>query len=497
MAGMRYQPQGVARLDRGNPLLRGAQAILVGGMSVNLVTGQPLAVVGPGVASRFVPGGRADLFRKNFYKSTESLDAIGTRDFREFWIGVPSADLGARGSASTSGFLLGSGNNQTGIAGNIGSNNSQGGEGSHWGIVTDPAAWSRLSTANENLVPGALTVLISQRRSDRMEAWRDGFLRRTVMQAPASITASELIVGSFIKNTDYWPASSDMVMAGRLIGAWTPEQIRAFSANPWQIFDAAEYDDLEVVQALGYTLGVERAELALSGGQVGMRVSRRLRAEPAALTVAPGAVALRASRRLVVAPAALEISAGNVALLASRRLGVAPAAMEITAGDAALRVSRRLSVVPAALAIAGGEVAMQYAQKPEPGSYVLDVSATAMTLAGGNVGMRVSRRLRVEPADLALSAGAARLLVGRRLLASPAALSMDAGVVGMRVARRLQVDAAAFVITPGTVTLRYSSQIEYARAPAGAGYSPQRVAVQSRPVQANGTRPPATQEITR
>ena len=206
----------------------------------------------------------------------------------------------------------------------------------------------------------------------------------------------------------------------------------SLSANPWQIFAKPDEEPDTVAAANSYTLNVGGAQMLISGRQVGMRVSRQLRAEPASLAIAPGTVGMRASRKLTVAPIALTLATSDVALLASRRLGVLPAAMAVTGGQVVGRVSRRLPVAPAAMIITGGQVSMLYAPKPEAGSYTLPVSAAAMALTCGNVGMRVARRLRVTPASLALAAGAVRTLVGRHLMVSPAGLQLASGPVTLR-----------------------------------------------------------------
>ncbi|MEG0041611.1 MAG: LamG-like jellyroll fold domain-containing protein [Massilia sp.] len=193
----------------------------------------------------------------------------------------------------------------------------------------------------------------------------------------------------------------------------SPDEARDISSNPWQLF-ADVTDEEYPPAAASYLLSVQPAAMTLAAGQVGML----------------------ASRRLSVVPAALTLATSDVALLALRRLGVLPAAMAITGGQVVGRVSRRLSVTPAAMAMTGRQVSMLYAPNPALGSYTLPVSAAAMTLTGGNVGMRVSRRLRVEPASLVLAGGAVRMLVGRRLMVSPAGLQLTGGTVTLRFSAR-------------------------------------------------------------
>lgn len=450
MAGMRYQPQRLARLNRTSSLLRGASVVLTGSASTNLVTGVPLAVGGTGVAKRPTPAGIADSFRKNFYKETETLPAIGTRSFVEFWYGYPSSDQGNAGLGPADPTLLtGSSAANSAIVARIGNDRP---DSNSWGaLYTWP---SQFNSAGEALAPGRLTLLVVVRRQNGMEFWRDGVMVAFIEQSPVSLGEAAFLVGGFVQDP-YWTSSSDMLLAGRVIGEWSAAEVRSFSQNPWSLFEGEDdaSDDL-AAPAISYSLIVDRAALAMGSGQVGMRVSRRLRAAPAAMAVTAGSIAVRAarrlrmqpaglglaggivtvraSRRLSVRPAALDVLAGQVRMAVSRRLGVQPAALAVAGQGVTLRASRRLQVAPAALVLAGGQVGMQYAPAPLPGSYRLPVSAAAMTLGGGQVGMRVTRRLPVASAQLQLAAGAARALVGRRLLVAGAGLEVRGGTVTLR-----------------------------------------------------------------
>jgi hypothetical protein len=244
-----------------------------------------------------------------------------------------------------------------------------------------------------------------------------------VLQARTSRSGSTGANGTFQAQTlhvasrtssMYW-ANTSIKLLLVFDRALSSDEILSISQNPLQLFSAAE-DEEEYTAALpaNHALSVSATALSLAGGQVGMRVSRQLRAEPASLVIAPGPVGMRASRKLTVAPAALTLATSSVALRASRRLFVTPAAMVMT----------------------GGQVSMLYASNPEEGSYTLPVSAAAMTLTGGNVGMRVSRRLHVAPASLVLAGGAVRTLVGRRLMVSPAGLQLTGGTVTLRFSAR-------------------------------------------------------------
>ena len=229
---MRYQPQGRARLDRSNPLAAGAQAIISAAQSANLVSQKPL--VSSGTINRaFSPAGKAIQFRKNGYLQTEILPALGTASFVEFWYGYPSADLYAAGSSSQDpGFLTGSSANMVGICGSIGSRT---GGGANWGAVYNWNA-SQINSTGEALTAGQLTLLVVVRRQAGMEFWRNGRLIKSIAQAPVSYPAETLICGSFVEDVSYWSSSSDTVLAGRILGEWSADQIRGFSANLWQLF---------------------------------------------------------------------------------------------------------------------------------------------------------------------------------------------------------------------------------------------------------------------
>lgn len=229
---MRYQPQGRAQLDRSNPLAAGAQAIISAAQSANLVSQKTLASSGT-INRAFSPAGKAIQFRKNGYLETEALPALGTASFVEFWYGYPSADLYASGSSSQDpGFLTGSSANMVGICGSIGSRT---GGGANWGAVYN---WnsSQINNAGEVLTPGQLTLLVVVRRQSGMELWRNGRLIKSFAQTPVSYPAETLICGSFVEDVSYWSSSSDTVLAGRILGEWSADQVRGFSANPWQIF---------------------------------------------------------------------------------------------------------------------------------------------------------------------------------------------------------------------------------------------------------------------
>jgi len=188
--------------------------------------------------------------------------------------------------------------------------------------------------------------------------------------------------------------------------ALSADEVASLSRAPWQVYQAPEDEAVES-PAIERRLSVGPTGLSLGGGQVSMRVSRRLHAAPAALAVSAAQVALRVARRMSVQPVSLAVLARPARMLTSRRFGVQPAALAVAGQGVAIRAGRRLRVSPVVLGATGNQVGMQYAPAPLPGSYTLPVSAAVTTLDGGAVGMRVTRRLpvagihiRVDTADM-------------------------------------------------------------------------------------------------
>ncbi|QOY96335.1 hypothetical protein IM543_11235 [Massilia sp. UMI-21] len=275
-------------------------------------------------------------------------------------------------------------------------------------------------------------------------------------------------------------------------------EVASLSAAQWQLFAAPNGGEVGAPTAPGGSaLIVTPAALLLGGGEVAMRVSRRVGVQAAAMAVSGGSVTLRAARQLGVQPGALMLTGGGAGLKAARLISATAAGLTLQTGAAQLRASRRLTVAPVDMAVTAGTLQFQYAPAPAAGSYAIAVSPAALSLSGGNVEMRVTRRIPVAGAGLAISSGEARLLAGRRILVAPAMLECAVGEVILRADRRLQVTPAQLVAAGGAVVLRYSQQIEYARAPDGFGYPPQRVEIQARPAQLGGSRPASIQRNNR
>lgn len=496
MAGMRYQPQGLLRIDRANGLARGLRLVSLPGVNAgtDMVSGAAATVTGTRRAT--YPGGVTCGFGSAL--GVNGADRIAT------------PLTGALTERSV--FVRARRNGNGGV--NVGRlyDKSVGtaGQMAYWDANAQALTYHMFVNGSERLLraPGSAAAASVGRDFDilithafagnrsTVSIYVDGALSVTqdidgaLTDAPTTV----LSIGNRGDGIRGWDGSIALVEAWDRV--LTAGEARELSTNPWQIFAAVDDDDFAAAP-IARTLSVGRASLALEAGEVGMRVSRRVRVQPSALAIAGGQALLRASRRLSLQPAALAIGAGQSGMVAARRLGVQPAVLAVAGQGAALRVERRMQVAAAPLALVAGSVAMQYSPALAPGAYTLPVSAAAMRLTGGAVGMRVTRRMAVVGAPLQLAAGAVRALVGRRLVVTLAPLVIEAGPVSVRAARRVRVSAAQLVLAGGNVQLRYSAQVAYARAPAGAGYAPQRAAITVRPEQTGGHRPPAIQETIR
>lgn len=360
------QPQQPAQLDLGNPLTRGAQAVINGATDSNAASGAVLRVGGAGFARTATRGGLAMAFRKNCYRASVVQPAIGTQTFVEFWYGYPSADVGAKGSVNEPTFVTGSSNNSTGIAAMIGSTRATAQTmpafAPQWGAIS---TWPNFASSGETLSTGVLTLLVVVRRQTGMEFWRNGVLINTVASAPTSYPASAFVVGAFIEDVAYWSMSSDTLLAGRIVADWSPAQVQAFSANPWQLFQAPTRRLWTVPAAGGgstTTLTPTTAAIALAG-----YAPTVARTASQGVTPAAGAVVLAGYAPTIGQTTTLALVPGNAALTLT---GYAPSVTQSSAasinpatGSVALTgyaptvtqavASPSLTVAPAALLLTG------------------------------------------------------------------------------------------------------------------------------------------------
>lgn len=483
MRGMRYQPQGRLRINTRNPLARG----LVGFWLPNGASFKSALLAIPDAANTSIA---------RISASSQGLRLIGASSGRLASIGndlrvKPSSAItvlsSGRASSVNGSYTFGCEqlNNGWGTYANAGQITAYLRVGSTWA-----SANSNISAGSESQV--GFTY-------DGATFYSVGNGRRVLSQAiSGSITNSP--VGIDIGGKGGGVASSSnsaMLYFAIWDRALSPDELASFYANPWQLFAAPEDEAISQVAPGGDTLIVTPASLLLGGGGVAMRVSRRIGVQPAAVVIGAGDVGTKGSRKLAVQPSTLNLFAGDVATRAARALSAGATGLVLQPGQVQLRGARRLTVAPVSMVVTGGSIQFQYTPKPEAGSYVMAVTLAALSLTGGGASMRVTRRLSVGGAGLAMSRGDVRLLAARRVGIAPAVLGLAADQILLRTDRRLQVEPAQLVVAGSSVAMRYSQQIEYARAPRGSGYAPQRVETQSRPAQLGGTRPASIQRNDR
>lgn len=440
-APMRFQPQGRARINRSNPLTIGAQAIISAAQPVNLVSLVPLKTAGT-ITQGLSPNGKVYAFRKNGYVETETLPAIGTASFVEFWCGVPSTDRYAKGNSSDPGFLTGSGANQIGIIGSVGTNQSSANPG-QWGAVRDWSSNNRPATG-EVLAAGVWTVLVVVRRQTGMEFWHNGTLVYSYPSTPVSYSAQTMICGSFVEDTGYWPSSSDTMLAGRIVSEWTADQVKQFSANPWQLFDAGS-------SSSAYQSAI--ASIPAASGGTGSSTGNASITLGALTRTAAGSVAVAGAQSATLAPATMA-AAGTLGGSATLSLALAPAGIA-SAASLALAAQASTALNPATLAAAatlGGGATLSLVLAP----------ATASGAGSLAIGAASTRSF----APLAATS-AATLAIGAQGVPSfaPATITADGNTTVARIGSlTVTLAPATFAGSAGVTT---GAQLGATLAPAG------------------------------
>ena len=434
---LRQQPQQGAQLDRSNRLAANAQAILSAAQDLNHATGKQLTRGGSGFAKQHLSAGQAWSFRKNFYVETEVLPAIGTGAFVEFWMGYPSTDVYAKGSANEPGFVTGSSANQFGICATGGVGHT----GVRWGCVNNWGS-NTFYDSGESLTPGVLTVLLVYRYGTTLELWRNGqMIQRFTGITPTSLPAQTLICGSFVEDTGYWPSSSDTVMAGRILvpTAVTAAEIRAFSENPWALWQAPR-DRAVLAAVAGYA--PVAANTSLSGAAVAVAAASG--ALSTSIRLAGGGVGAASAAGILKTAIAL---AGTGAAMASAT-GVLSTSIQLS-GSASARASAFGTLASGGAGLSGGAVASAGAS---------GVLSTAITLAGTAQALASATGTLATP-SVGLS-GAARaeavatgtLSTGIRLVGSAGAQASVAGALSTQI--RLAGTAAVVASVYGALTTK-------------------------------------------
>jgi hypothetical protein len=248
------------------------------------------------------------------------------------------------------------------------------------------------------------------------------------------------------------------------------------------------------------TIPASAGGFALTGAPAGLATARRLLGAAGGFSIAGADVRLASARRLSASAGALALSGSAAGLLAGRRMPAGGASFALTGSGVSLRTARRLSVAPGVFGLSGSAPVLTYQQAPgqaEGAQYTLTTAPGSFGLSGAAVVMRAQRRLTAGQGGFALAGGSAVLAYGRRLSAATGALALQGNAVLLPAARRLSAEAGEFDLAGAAAHLHYSAQIEYARAPDGSGYTPQRHEYQSRPAATSSSRPAAMQRNNR
>jgi len=292
-----------------------------------------------------------------------------------------------------------------------------------------------------------------------------------------------------------WDGSIEL--AGVIDLVLSPDQATALSGGIYQTFANPFADDDEEARPKSYTLTVSAGAFALAGSAASLRANRKLAAEPGSFSLAGAAAVLRAARQISVTSGAFAVSGSTAGLRVARRLAAGSGEFSFAGGAAALVASRRLSTAPGSFVLVGRGATLVHTAAPAPGgpTYVLTAVPGSFALNGAPVALTAARCLAAGAGAYSLAASPVNIVAQRRLSAGGGQFELAGAAALLQVVRRLPAAAGTFTLLGSDVVLKHSAQVEYARAPAGSGYTPQRHEYHSRPAQVfTGGRPPAIQE---
>jgi len=533
MAGMRYQPQGLLRIAR-TPLAVGLRLAMLPG--VNRIYDAASAATGTALGVKQVAGlaGLSGGFGTAIGQSSTDRITVGLSG--NYPTTGRSYFLRARRSGAGGGSLGRLFDKTSGGNGQFlmwyGARNSI-----SYGFYTGGGTERNIDiplTATTAAIGETFDLLVVHRdegTQQSIDAYVSGgqVLAASVTAGANRDASTALSIGNRADGVRGWDGLIECVYVWDR--AISPDEAAALSANRYQLFFDPYAEEDDPAPALkNYTLTAEVGAFGLAGSAAALRVSRRLDVAAAAYSLVGRAANLRASRRVAVAPGAYEVNGGEIVLRAARRLVVTPSAFALAGADASLRATRALSASAGSFNLAGGAAALVAARRlsaatgsfaivgqaatlvhtaaPAPGgpTYVLTATAGNFALTGAAVAVIAARRLVTGAGVFGIAGAPVRLLVGRRLSGAPGAFDVSGAAALLQVVRRLPAAAGSFTLVGSHVVFTQSGQIEYARAPAGAGYAPRRSELQARPVQgghqvrpgqAGSSRPAATQKAYR
>jgi len=184
----------------------------------------------------------------------------------------------------------------------------------------------------------------------------------------------------------------------------------ALSLNPWQLFDDLSDDDVATsaaAQPNTYTLSAAPGAFGLAGASAGLTINRRLAGGNGSFSLTGSAAGLRAGRRIVGSVGTITLGGVPAALVASRKLPAAAGAFALAGAEASLRVARRLAASAGSFTLAASDAQLVYSPVPEAATIVAGTGQ--LVLSGAAVGMRVTRRMQVQVGSFALAGAAAAI----------------------------------------------------------------------------------------
>ncbi len=469
---MRYQqPQsGPVQIDWSNPLTRGLVVALNGAVSVNeAVSGRPTQPNGT-VSNSVMRDGVAFTSASASGSLTIPKPAIGYGDVTFMARTIRTANAG-------SAYLFATYNGAAGI-GIVMQHSSI---SNQWGTFTSSGA-NRVGSGESAPNDGLPHTYVSIRAANGdVENYRDGVQKAGATGQGVFGEAESVITLHGVNGVLSVASGGATSVALMWLRRLSPSEVAAVSANPWQLFKSPQRAWRAAAGAAAYGLATAAGAYALTGQPPALRTARKLSSSSGTyFLTGAAATALRALQTRI--DRGIYVFSGTPAGIATaRRLAASAGAFALSGSAAGLRSARCLSTAPGVYQLAGTTASLVYTPAPVLGSYSLAGSSGTFTLAGGAVAYRAARQFAVAPGAFALTGPAAALLRDRRSIIGPGTFATVGSDVAIRAARRIAADVGTFAINGGAAMLGYSSSVQYARAPAGPGYAPQRAEYQVRP----------------
>ena len=527
MIGLRRQPRGLIRINKANPIAKGLVCVFIGTSAFDPITGK-----------RFVNVGK----NRGYATNGTVLDA-GVGQAKMTFTG-PSLNTGSMFALATSfnataeQVILEIGPDGAFVAGVRGIRFN----GGKFGTYT--RNFTSLDTPSSVYAYGVPMAVGATYAGTAGAIYVGGKQVNTGALAEMTSSASIFNVGGITGQTSY-NLLGHVAVAFVWSRALQPIEMASISANPYQLFlDAAELEDDYIAAAASVTNGLASPlGVAASASTGSATVSAGARANPAGViaTASVGTASASAGTSATASPVGVSASASVGATTAAGGARVTPAGVTATGqvGQPSAFAGLGGNAAPVGVSASAqvGQVAVSAGALATPAGVGADAQVGTVTATGGSAsvaspaGVTASASVGQASATGGASADAAGVTataaVGQAVataggsgVAIPAGVGAAAGVgiaAGSGAAGCAPVGVTAFasvgaviaagsIAIPGTATPQGVTAYgrvgtaaavgggEYARAPAGSGYAPQRNEYQARPVQTGGARPPSIEK---